>query len=136
MATMIYVNLPVKDLDASKKFFTDIGYTINQQFTDETASCVVFSDTICAMLITEKKFQEFAVKPAADTSQVTEALIALGVESRDKVDEICDKALASGGSAAKEPMDEGFMYARSFFDPDGHHWEILWMDPAVLEPQG
>ncbi|MCX2179728.1 VOC family protein [Streptomyces sp. SKN60] len=138
---MIFVNLPVKDLDASKAFYEQLGYTINPQFTDETAACVVISDTIFAMLLTEEKFLGFAApgKVVSDATKSTEVMCALSAESREKVDELADKALAAGGGAVLPPMDTGFMYGRSFTDLDGHHWEVMWMDPAAVEggaPQG
>ncbi|MFJ7070792.1 VOC family protein [Streptomyces sp. NPDC101115] len=138
---MIFVNLPVTDLDASKAFYEQLGYSINPQFTDETAACVVISDTIFAMLLTEEKFKSFTApgKEIADATKSTEVLITLSAESREKVDELAEKALAAGGGPAKEPMDMGFMYGRSFADPDGHHWEVFWMDPAAAAgeaPQG
>ncbi|GAA2357100.1 VOC family protein [Nonomuraea africana] len=130
---MIFVNLPVKDLDRSKNFFTGLGFTFNRQFTDEKAACLVISDTIYAMLLTEEFFKSFTKKDIADAHTTTEAIVALGVESREKVDELADKALASGGSPANDPMDEESMYGRSFQDPDGHLWEVVWMDPAAVE---
>ncbi|MGW0117007.1 VOC family protein [Streptomyces sp. NPDC003327] len=132
---MIFVNLPVKDLDVSKAFYEKIGYSINPQFTDETAACVVISDTIFAMLLTEEKFRSFTApgKEIADAGRTTEVLLTLSAESREKADELADAALAAGGSPAKEPMDLGFMYGRSFADPDGHHWEVFWMDPAAAQ---
>ncbi|WP_406860798.1 VOC family protein [Streptomyces sp. HUAS MG47] len=135
MPQMIFVNLPVKDLDASKAFWNKVGYTFNPQFTDETAACMVISDTIFAMLLTEEKFKEFTKpgKEIADASRSTEVLVGLSAESRAKVDELVDGALAAGATDAKEPMDYGTMYGRSFTDPDGHHWEFMWMDPAVVE---
>ncbi|MEU7029588.1 VOC family protein [Streptomyces sp. NPDC015232] len=138
---MIFVNLPVKDLDASKAFYESLGYTINPQFTDETAACVVISDTIFAMLLTEEKFLGFAApgKTVSDATKSTEVMLALSAESREKVDELADRALAAGGGTVLDPMDMGFMYGRSFTDLDGHHWEVMWMDPAAVEgdaPQG
>lgn len=130
---MIFVNLPVKDLAVSKKFFTELGYALNPQFSDENTACVVISDTIIAMLLTEERFADFAVKPVADSGKSTEVLVCLSAESRAKVDELVDAALAAGGSKAKDPQDYGSMYGRSFLDPDGHHWEVMWMDPAVIE---
>ncbi|MEU8619806.1 VOC family protein [Streptomyces sp. NPDC048623] len=132
---MIFVNLPVKDLDASKAFYEQLGYTINPQFTDETAACVVISDTIFAMLLTEEKFLGFAApgKVISDATKATEVMCALSAESREKVDELADKALAAGGSPAQQPIDMGFMYGRSFSDLDGHHWEVVWMDPAAVQ---
>ncbi|MEU2899934.1 VOC family protein [Streptomyces sp. NPDC006967] len=130
---MIFVNLPVDDLDASKKFFTELGYSINPQFSDETAASVVISDSIIAMLLTRQKYAEFTKKEIADATKSSEVLIALSAESREKVDELVDKALAAGGSTAGETQDHGFMYGRSFDDLDGHTWEIVWMDPAAVE---
>ncbi|MFF3320351.1 VOC family protein [Streptomyces sp. NPDC003035] len=135
MTQMIFVNLPVKDLETSKAFWGKLGYSFNPQFSDETAACLVISDTIFAMLLTEAKFKEFTKpgKEIADATKTTEVLIALSADSREKVDELADGALAAGGSAAKEPLDYGTMYGRSFTDPDGHHWEVMWMDPAAVQ---
>lgn len=132
MATKIFVNLPVKDLNRSKEFFTKIGYSINQQFTDETAACVVISEDIYAMILTHQKFREFTKKEIADATKTTEVLTCLSCESKDKVNETLDKAIAAGATEARDPMDYGFMYARSFNDPDGHIWEIMWMDPGAV----
>ncbi|MFF8604787.1 VOC family protein [Streptomyces sp. NPDC015346] len=135
MTQMIFVNLPVKDLETSKTFWSKLGYSFNPQFSDDTAACLVISDTIFAMLLTEAKFKEFTKpgKEIADATKTTEVLIALSAESREKVDELADGALAAGGSAAKEPLDYGTMYGRSFTDPDGHHWEVMWMDPSAVQ---
>ncbi|KES06584.1 glyoxalase [Streptomyces toyocaensis] len=130
---MIFVNLPVNDLDASKKFFTELGYSINAQFSDETAASVVISDTIVAMLLTRQKYAEFTKKDIVDATKSSEVLIALSAESREKVDELVEKALAAGGTTAGETQDHGFMYGRSFDDLDGHTWEVVWMDPAAVE---
>jgi predicted lactoylglutathione lyase len=131
MATAIFVNLPVSDLERSKAFFTALGYTINPQFSDENSAAVVFSDTIYAMLLSEARFKDFTPRTVADARTTTEAILCLGAESRSKVDEIADAALANGGSRVLDPQDHGFMYGRSFADPDGHIWEVMWMDPAV-----
>ncbi|MER6611034.1 VOC family protein [Streptomyces sp. NPDC000927] len=137
MSQMIFVNLPVKNLEAAKTFFGELGYSCNPQFSDENAACLVISDTIFAMLLTESRFKDFTKKEIADTSRTTEVILALSAESREKVDEMADTALASGGSPAGETMDFGHMYGRSFQDPDGHIWEVIWMDPAaVVEQQG
>ncbi|MHC5701057.1 VOC family protein [Streptomyces tirandamycinicus] len=135
MSQMIFVNLPVKDLDASKAFWEAVGYTFNPRFTDETAACMVVSDTIFAMLLTEAKFKDFTKKAVADAATSTEVIVALSAESREKVDALADAALAAGGSPANEPMDHGFMYGRSFQDPDHHIWEVVWMDPKAVEGQ-
>ncbi|MEU2114680.1 VOC family protein [Streptomyces sp. NPDC016459] len=131
----IFVNLPVKDLDASKAFFGKLGYSANPQFSDDTAACVVISDTIFAMLLTEEKFASFTApgKEISDATRATEVLLTLSAESREKCDELADAALAAGATPAKEPMDLGFMYGRSFTDLDGHHWELFWMDPAATQ---
>jgi hypothetical protein len=134
MPTMIFVNLPVTDLEKSKQFFTELGYTINQQFTDDKASCVVISDTIYLMLLVEPFFKTFTTKDVADASATSEVILALSADSRQAVDELVDKAIAAGAGPSKEPMDEGFMYSRSFADPNGHLFEVMWMDPAAVQP--
>ncbi len=133
MATQIFVNLPVKDLDKSKEFFTKIGFTINPQFTDENAACVVISEDIYAMILQEKFFKTFIQKKEiTDATKSAEVLVALSAGSKEKVNEMADKALAAGASKLREPEDHGFMYSRSFQDIDGHIWEVLWMDPATV----
>ncbi|MFJ8039705.1 VOC family protein [Kitasatospora sp. NPDC096147] len=138
MSTMIFVNLPVRDLDRSLAFFKAMGYSHNPQFTDETAACLVISDTIFVMLLTEPKFKEFTKKQPADTNTTTEVILAISAESREQVDQLVDKAIAAGAGPANDPMDLGMMYNRSFHDLDGHAWEFVWMDPAAVEapPQG
>lgn len=133
MSTTIYINLPVKDLAASTGFFTDLGYGQNTQISDDNASCIVFSDDICAMLLVEPFFQTFTSKAIADASTTTGAIMALAVDSREQVDELADKALSLGAQKSVEPTDEGFFYARSFFDLDGHAWEFVWTDPNAAE---
>lgn len=130
---MIFVNLPVNDLGASKKFFTELGYTINPQFSDDNAASIVISDTIVAMLLTKAFYATFTQKEIADATKTSEVLVALSSESREKVDELVDKALAAGGSPAGQTQDLGFMYGRSFDDLDGHTWEVVWMDPAAVQ---
>jgi predicted lactoylglutathione lyase len=134
MSTKIFVNLPVKDLNKSMAFFKSLGWSFNPQFTDDTAACMVISDDIYSMLLTHEKFKQFTDKKIADGGSV-EALIALGVGSKDEVNRIADAALTAGGKEAKPPQDYGFMQLRSFLDLDGHHWEILYMDPAHVQPQ-
>jgi uncharacterized protein len=136
MATKIFVNLPVKDLQKSMQFFTQLGYTFNKQFTDEKAACLVISEDIYAMLITEPFFQTFVPgKEISDTSKAKEVLVCLSAGSRDAVDRHLEKVVAAGGNEFRQPEDHGFMYGRSFEDPDGHVWEIMWMDPAAVMPQ-
>ncbi|MFC9397261.1 VOC family protein [Streptomyces sp. NPDC057027] len=132
---MIFVNLPVKDVDASKAFFEKLGFSSNPQFSDETTACVVISDTIFAMLLEEPKFKSFMApgKEVSDATKSTEVLVTLSAESREKVDRLADRALAAGGSPAKDPLEMDFMYGRSFADLDGHHWEVFWMDPAAVQ---
>ncbi|MFI0979247.1 VOC family protein [Streptomyces sp. NPDC021093] len=130
---MIFLNLPVKDLEASKNFFAKLGYTFNAQFSDDRTASMPISETIVVMLLTEPRFKEFTKKEIADSATTTEALIGLSAESRAKVDELCDAALAAGASPSGEPQDHGFMYGRSFQDLDGHNWEIIWMDPAAVQ---
>lgn len=134
MAQQIFVNLAVKDLDVSKQFYESLGWSINPQFTDDTAASVVISDTIYVMLLTEPKMQEFTTKQLADPGTTTEVLNALSFESKDEVDDIMSKALANGGTEARDPQDLGFMYSRSFQDPDGHIWEPFFMDMSQAPP--
>ncbi|MBC9723597.1 VOC family protein [Streptomyces sp. TRM68367] len=130
---MIFVNLATHDLDAAKKFFTELGYTINDQFSDDKTASVVISDAIVAMVHTRPRYAEFTKKEIADAKKTSEVLLALSAESRGKVDELVDKAVAAGGSIAGETQDHGFMYGRSFDDLDGHTWEVVWMDPSAVE---
>lgn len=133
MATQIFVNLPVKDLDASVDFFTSVGYTFNPQFTDENATCMIVADGIYVMLLMEPFFSSFTPKKIADTSTHAEAILGLSADSREHVDEIVDRALAAGGTSYKDPDDSDMMYSRAYEDLDGHIWEIIWMDPAMIE---
>ncbi|GAK40566.1 VOC family protein [Paenibacillus urinalis] len=129
----IFVNLPVKNLNASIEFFSSIGFAFNEQFTDENATSMIISDQIYAMLLTEDRFKSFISKPVADAKAAAQVILCLSADSREQVDEIADKAIAAGGRSYSEPQDHGFMYGRSFEDLDGHLWEIMWMDPATVE---
>ena len=129
----IFVNLAVADLDQSIRFFTELGFTFDRRFTDETATCMVVGSDAFVMLLTRNRFKDFTTKELADAGKVTEAIVAVSADSRVEVDQLADRALAAGGSPANEPMDMDFMYGRSFHDPDGHVWEVVWMDPAALE---
>ncbi len=135
MGRMIFVNLPVSDLQRTVDFWSGLGFTFNPQFTDENATCMVISDHACVMLLTEKFFSGFTRKPVVDATAQTETILALSAESREEVDSLVEKALATGGAPSNEPQEEGFMYGRSFQDPDGHLWEVLYMDPAALEQE-
>jgi uncharacterized protein len=131
MATSIFVNLPVKDLGKSVQFFTALGYSFNPKFTDETATCMIVSDTIFVMLLTEAKFRMFTPKQICDTANSTEVLVCLSADSREAVDALVGKAVAAGGATFSEPQDYGNMYGHGFQDLDGHLWEIMWMDRAA-----
>ncbi len=131
MPTQIFVNLPVQELKKSMRFYEALGYQHNPQFTDETAASIVISDTIYVMLLTHAKFQEFTPKSIADATKVSEVLVCISCESREAVDGMVSKALAAGGSKSQEPKDYGFMYLHSFQDPDGHMWEVIWMNQAA-----
>ena len=130
---MIFVNLATDDVEASKKFFTGLGYSINPQFSTDDCACVVISDTIVAMLLSKQRYADFTKKEIADSTRTSEVLICLSAESREKVDELVDGAIAAGGSASGETQDHGFMYGRAFDDLDGHTWEVMWMDPAAVQ---
>ena len=132
MPKMIFVNLPVSDLARATAFYQAIGAVKNDQFCDDTASCMVFSDTIHAMLLTHDKFMQFSPKKIADTKASCAVLICVSADSRAEVDDIVGKAQKAGGSVDPCPkQDYGFMYGRSFEDPDGHIWEVMWMDVAA-----
>jgi uncharacterized protein len=122
---------PVADLPAARAFYEAIGAVNNPQFTDETAACMVFSETIHVMLLTHAKFSQFTPKKIADAHATSEVLICISADSREAVDDITQKALAAGGREPRDPQDHGFMYGRSFEDLDGHIWEPMWMDMAA-----
>ena len=127
MNKQIFVNLPVKDLERTKTFFGALGFGFNAQFTNELAACMIVSDDIYVMLLTEPFFQGFTSKAIADASKVTEVLVCLSCDSRAQVDETVAKAVAAGGKAPREPQDHGFMYGHGFEDLDGHIWELVHM---------
>lgn len=135
MGRMIFPNLPVADLGRSVDFWRGLGFAFNEQFSDDEAACMVISDDAFVMLLTDSFFSAFTSKEIADAAKHTEAIMALSTESREEVDRLTDRALATGGSYSREPREEGFMYSRGFQDPDGHLWELLYMDPAALEVQ-
>jgi predicted lactoylglutathione lyase len=132
MATKVFINLPVKDLEKSKAFFQGLGFSFNPQFTDENAGCMVVSDAIYAMLLTENYFKTFTNKPISDAKKTTEVLIALDASSRDEVKRIVSKAKELGATLYKEAADHGWMYQHSFEDLDGHQWEFAYMDETQL----
>lgn len=135
MARKIFVNLPIKDMERSRAFFSALGFSFNPQFSNEQGACMVISEDIYAMLLVESFFQTFTKKPIADAKKSTEVLVCLSCDSRAEVDALVKKALAAGGTAPNAPQDHGFMYAHGFEDLDGHVWELVWMDPAAAPPQ-
>jgi hypothetical protein len=133
----LFVNLAVRDLKRSVEFWRALGFTFNQQFTDENATCMILSEEAYVMLLVESRFKDFTKREICDTATHTEGLFALSCESREEVDAIVKKAIEAGGSPAMPAMDHGFMYAWSFYDLDNHHWEVMWMDPATVQkPEG
>ena len=135
MASRIFVNLPVKELQRSIAFFTQLGFTFNQQFTDENATCMIIAENIFAMLLVEKRFKDFTKKQIADATKTTEVLLALDADSRAAVDKMVSNAVAAGGTLYADPIDYGWMYGHSFADLDGHQWEIMYMDEVAAASQ-
>jgi uncharacterized protein len=125
---MIFVNLPVKDLDASMGFFTELGFPFNPDYSDDRAACMVIDENIFVMLLTEDRFRDFINDEIADASKTTEAITCLSADSREQIDETIAKAIAAGGKPWKPVLEEGPMYGGSFQDLDGHVWELLHMD--------
>lgn len=133
MAKQIFVNLPVKDLNKTIKFFTKLGFKFNPQFTDENATCMIIGENIFTMLLVEKFFKGFIPgKEITDTSKSKEVLMGITAESREEVDEMIDKVVALGGKEYREPADHGWMYGRAFQDFDGHIWEVFYMDESRM----
>ncbi|WP_029246836.1 VOC family protein [Schlesneria paludicola] len=135
MPRSLFINLCVSDLTKSMNFFKSLGFKFNEQFTNDTAACLVLSETNYAMLITPARFKEFTPKAIADTSKTTEVLVAFDCSSRQEVDQITEAAFAAGGTACRDAQDHGFMYGRSFQDLDGHIWEPFWMDPTAIKSE-
>lgn len=133
MTQKIFVNLPVRDLRKSMEFFGKLGFAFNAQFTDETAACMIISEGMFVMLITENKFKTFTPKQICDTTKSTEVLVCLSSASRDSVNEMVRKAVAAGGTTYREPEDHGFMYGHGFQDLDGHIWELAFMEPSAAK---
>jgi predicted lactoylglutathione lyase len=129
---MLFVNLPVTDLARSKAFFAELGFSFNPAFTDDSAACMLVGEHAFVMLLQRERFAEFSKLPIGDPSTHALALYSFSVSSRDEVDTVGAAALAAGGTEADEAEDLGFMYTRSFFDLDGHGWQIMWMDPAAV----
>lgn len=128
---MIFPNIPVKDLKKTMNFFSQLGFTYNDKFTDENAACMIINDTACVMLLTEAFYLSFTTKQLADTAKTSEVLLAISLENKEEVDKIFSKAISMGATEGrKDEMD--FMYTRSFHDLDGHTWEFFWMDENAL----
>ena len=132
MVKQIFVNLPVKDLNKSIDFFTKLGYSFNLQFTDEKATCMIISEDIYVMLLVEDFFKTFTKKDVADATKTSEVILCLSADSREKVDELVNKAIEAGGTAPNEKQDHGWMYQHGFQDLDGHLWEVAYMDESAL----
>ena len=135
MARKIFVNLPVKDLKRSVDFFAQLGFKFDARFTDENATCMIVDENICVMLLLEPFFRNFTQKEIADASRYTEVIVSLTTENRAEVDETVRKAVAAGASTPTEAKDFGFMYQHGFQDPDGHLWEVFYMDPNAANQQ-
>jgi uncharacterized protein len=129
----LFVNIPVADLQRSIDFFEALGFTFNRQFTDATATCMLVGEDAYFMLLTVEKFASFSALPVADPRSASGAGYAFSVGSRAEVDDLAERALRSGGARVRDAEDHGFMYSRSFRDPDGHHWDVFWMDPTVIQ---
>jgi predicted lactoylglutathione lyase len=135
MARKLFTNLPVRDLSRSIEFFKKLGFEFNAQFTDENATCMIVNEEAYIMLLVEPYFKTFTKRDLCDTTSRNEAIIAFSVDSRAEVDDIAKRAAEAGAKPAMDPVDHGFMYTRSFYDLDGHHWEVFWMDPSVPQQQ-
>ena len=133
---LVFVNLPVADAAASRAFFTRLGFSFDDRFCDESTACLVLSQAAHVMLLERPRFADFTAKPIGDPTSTTSALLCVSAADREAVDDLVDTALAAGATPAKEPMDHGLMYGRSFFDLDGHHWEVMWMSEEALAAAG
>lgn len=134
MATQMFVNLPIQDLSRSVAFFTALGFRFDPRFTDDKATCMIVGEHSFVMLLTQPFFQTFTDKPVSDAHRATEVLICLSRDSRAAVDEIVRQAVAAGGKAPRAAQDHGFMYQHGFEDPDGHLWEVMFMEPVAIPP--
>ena len=135
MATKIFVNLPVQDLNRTVEFFTKLGFSFNPQFTDENATCMVIGEDIFVMLLVEKFFKSFTKKEICDATKNAEVIVALSAESRENVDQMISRVIEAGGRESREPQDHGWMYGRGFQDIDRHLWEVIYMDVSALQKE-
>ncbi|HEY9048714.1 MAG TPA: VOC family protein [Ohtaekwangia sp.] len=132
MGTKIFVNLAVKDLKRSIGFFTQMGYTFDPQFTDQNATCMIVTEDIYVMLLVKDFFRTFTKKEVTDPAKATEVILTLSADSREQVDDLVNKAIRAGATSPNDIQDQGWMYGRGFYDLDGHHWEIMYMDAFVF----
>jgi predicted lactoylglutathione lyase len=133
MSRLLFLNLPVADLAASRAFFAQLGFDFNEKFCDEGAACMVVSEQAYVMLLQRERFAEFVTKPVADANEQTALTACVSAADREEVDSLAAAAEAAGAGTAKALQDYGFMYQRSFHDLDGHLWEVAWMDPVAVE---
>lgn len=131
MKRMMFVNVAVRDLERTKQFFVRLGFKFNPKFTDEKGACMLVGSDAFVMLLARPFFQTFTQREPCDTTKHTEAMLAISAASRDEVDSLVAKAVEGGATLAMPTQDHGFMYGKSFYDLDGHHWEVMWMDPKV-----
>ncbi len=129
----LFVNVPVGDVQRSISFFEELGFAFNPQFTDASAACMLVGEDAYFMLLRRDRFEGFSKRPVGDPAKETNALFTISAGSRGEVDALVNKAVGAGGAHAAPPQDHGFMYGWSFYDPDGHHWEVFWMDPATIK---
>ncbi|TQF74579.1 glyoxalase [Rhodococcus spelaei] len=132
MSRMLFANLPVSDVTATRKFFDGLGFEFNETFSDEHTLSMVVNDMTTVMFLEEPRFRDFIADEICDTARAREVLMCVSADSRAEVDTLVDAAVDAGGSAWMEPQDQGFMYGRAFRDLDGHVWEVMWMDPSAI----
>ena len=135
METNLYLNLAVKDLNRAISFFKELGFSVNPKFTNEKGACIVIGKNINVMLLVEEFYKTFTDKEICDSKTTSEALISISLESREKVNEMINKAVKAGGTDYKREQDYGWMYQKTFLDPDGHHWEVFYMDESQIPEQ-
>jgi hypothetical protein len=133
---LVFVNLPVADVAASRAFFARLGFAFDERFCDARTACLQLSEAAYVMLLERPRFADFTAKPVGDPAATTSVLVCVSAADREAVDALADTALASGGTPATEPTDHGVMYGRSFFDLDGHHWEAMWMSAEAMDQPG
>jgi predicted lactoylglutathione lyase len=129
---MLFANLPVSDVNATRKFFDGLGFEFNDTFSDEHTACMIVNDMSMVMLLEKPRFRDFIADEICDTTKAREVLMCVSADSRAEVDTLVDGAIAAGGTAWMQPQDEGFMYGRAFRDLDGHAWEVMWMDQSAI----